>query len=182
MHKTSLLPSFEATPLHGVDLTAQSRFIEIATELEVIKDLTNPDKCKAEYLPFLAFAYNVDFWDESLSEKEKRNLIKASFLLHQKKGTIWAIEKVFEALNLQASVEEWFEYNGEPYHFKVNIESIGIAYTENDLKRLEKYVNYYKNVRSVIDEISVTASIDGANIYLGSSSASFEFIEMELIA
>lgn len=153
MNKTSLLPSFEATPLHGVDLTAQTRFTEIATELEVIKDLTNPDKCKAEYLPFLAFAYNVDFWDVSLSEKEKRNLIKASFLLHQKKGTIWAIEKVFETLNIKATIKEWFDYNGLPYHFKVDLSLQDKEITLEETQRLTKYLNIYKNVRSVLDEL-----------------------------
>lgn len=40
----------------------------------------------------------------------------------------------------------------------------------------------YKNVRSVLEAINVTASIDAANIFIGTSTASFEMIELELIA
>lgn len=64
----------------------------------------------------------------------------------------------------------------------IDIESIGTAYSEADLAVLEKYVNIYKNVRSILDAINVTASIDTANIYLGSSTAFVEVIELELIA
>lgn len=43
------------------------------------------------------------------SIEEKRNLVKNAIMLHMHKGTPFAIKQVFEALNLQASLQEWFE-------------------------------------------------------------------------
>ena len=95
---------------------------------------------------------------------------------------MYAVEKVLEQFNITANIQEWWSYGGDKYHFKIDIESMGIAYSAEDLKVLEQYVIIYKNVRSVLDAINVTASIDTANIYLGTSTSSSEFIELELIA
>lgn len=178
----SLLPKFELKELHSLDELAFVLFENIRSEITPLKDMLNPRLCNRKFLPFLAYENSVDFWSDDLSEQEKRNLISFSKILKRKKGTLYAVEKVLEQFNITAKVEEWWSYGGDAYHFKINIESIGKAYSSEDLKILEQYVNIYKNVRSVLDAINVTASIDSANIYLGSSTASFEFIELELIA
>lgn len=67
------------------------------SELSVpLRDLWNPWKCPAGFLPYLAWAFSVDSWDESWSEQEKRTVISESFRLHQRKGTIEAIRRVVE--------------------------------------------------------------------------------------
>lgn len=153
MTKQSLIPSFEAKELHSTDLVAADVVTSLNDEIQAIKTLANPATCKTEYLPFLAYAFKVDFWDESLDEDDKRNLIKSSILLHQKKGTIWAIEKVFEALNMKAIVKEWFDYSGEPYHFKIDLSLEDKEITTLRVQELTKYIGIYKNVRSVLDEL-----------------------------
>lgn len=178
----SLLPLSEEKELHCIDELAFRLFEKLKLESEPLKNMLNTKLCNKKFLPFLAYENNVDFWSEDLSEQEKRNLIEFSKRLKRKKGTLYAVQKVLEQLNITATVQEWWSYGGDAYHFKIDIESIGVAYNADDLKILEGYINMYKNVRSVLDAINVTASIDGANIYIGSSTASFEFIELELIA
>ncbi|HBX3784857.1 TPA: phage tail protein I, partial [Klebsiella pneumoniae subsp. pneumoniae] len=58
-----------------------------------LRELWNPWKCPASFLPYLAWAFSVDSWDESWSEQEKRTVISESFRLHQHKGTIAAIRR-----------------------------------------------------------------------------------------
>lgn len=178
----SLLPSFENTELHALDEVAYKMFERLINECLPLKTILNPKECPSKFLSFLAYENAVDFWGDSLSEQEKRNLIASSKELKRKKGTLYAVEKVLEQFNITASVQEWWSYGGDAYHFKIDIESIGIAYSENDIQVLENYINVYKNVRSVLDAINVTASIDAANIFIGTSTSSFEMIELELIA
>jgi len=177
----SLLPQHESKELHALDELSATLFENLRIECEPLKRMLNPQECDEKFLPFLGYETAVDFWGDELSTQEKRNLISAVKELKRKKGTKYAVEYVFQQLNITATVIEWFEYEGEPYHFKIDIESIGIAYSANDLETLEKYVNIYKNVRSVLDSINVTASIDAANIYLGSSTHGAEIIELELV-
>lgn len=156
MRTQSLIPSFEDKGLHCLDLVAADAINNLNNELEGIKTLSNPMTCESKYLPFLAYAFNVDFWDENLIEKDKRSLIKQSISLNKYKGTVWAIEKVFEALDIKANVAEWFNYSGEPYHFKVDLTLENKEISVERVNELTQYINIYKNVRSVLDEISLS--------------------------
>ncbi|MGY3892363.1 phage tail protein I [Aeromonas enterica] len=64
---------------------------------EVITSTRFADTCPAPLLPWLAWARSVDWWELAESEDQQRALIRASFKLHQHKGTPWAIK---EALNV----------------------------------------------------------------------------------
>jgi len=163
----SLIPSFEAKELHSADITASEVFEALKNELEAIKRLTDPQKCDAKYLPFLAYSFGVDFWDEDLSESEKRALIQKSLKLHRHKGTLWAIEQVFEALNIKASVKEWFDYDGEPYHFKLDLSLTDREITPKLIEKLKHYVNIFKNVRSILDEL-ILSYLQSQNVVVGS--------------
>lgn len=86
MQKTSLIPLFEKAELHSIDLTAEKIIDNLNEEVQAFRTLANPLLCDEKYLPFLAYAYKVDFWDDNISVDKKRLLIKESILLHQKKG------------------------------------------------------------------------------------------------
>lgn len=153
MATQSLIPSFEDKKLHSTDEVAGVVVAALSSEIKAFETLANPELCEEKYLPFLAYAFKVDFWDESLSVEDKRALIKQSLALHRYKGTTWAIERVFEALNIKAVVKEWFNYGGEPYHFKIDLSLEDKEITPARADELTKYVGIYKNVRSVLDEL-----------------------------
>ncbi|MFY4767459.1 phage tail protein I [Aliarcobacter butzleri] len=96
MGTQSLIPSFEAIELHSSDIVAGNVVDTLSSEIEAVKTLANPLLCEAEYLPYLAYAYKVDFWNDFIGTAEKRKLIQKSMLLHQRKGTLWAIEEVLD--------------------------------------------------------------------------------------
>ena len=153
MATQSLIPSFEDIKLHSTDEVAGDVVAALSSEIKAFETLANPELCEEKYLPFLAYAFKVDFWDESLSVEDKRALIKQSLALHRYKGTTWAIERVFEAFNIKAVVKEWFNYGGEPYHFKIDLSLEDKEITPARADELTKYVGIYKNVRSVLDEL-----------------------------
>lgn len=101
----SLLPTFETLDLHELEKLGAGNLDGLLVETDVFKNMFNPELCEVKYLPYLAFANGVDIWDESFTETNKRNLIKASRKLHRLKGTSWAIEEVLKALDM-ASDEE----------------------------------------------------------------------------
>lgn len=148
MQKQSLIPSFEKIELHSLDLTAEKAINILNSEIQDFRTLANPLICNEKYLPFLAYAFKVDFWDEKLSIPKKRALIKESVLLHQKKGTLWAIERVLEILEVKAEIREWFQYGGEPYFFKIKL---SIEQEFPHLNQLQKLIDVYKNVRSIFE-------------------------------
>lgn len=57
----------------------------------LIKDVTDPWRCPAELLGYLAYAHSVDIWKEDWPEQKKRQVIANSFKLHRSKTTIAGI-------------------------------------------------------------------------------------------
>lgn len=180
MATQSLIPSFEDIKLHSSDEVAGGVVEALSNEIKVFETLANPDICEEKYLPFLAFAFKVDFWDESLSVEDKRALIKQSLALHRYKGTTWAIEKVFEALNIKAVVKEWFNYSGEPYHFKIDLSLEDKEITPQRANELTKYVGIYKNVRSVLDEL-ILSYMQQQKLSIGTGGVGEVFINSQML-
>jgi len=96
-------------------------------------------------------------WNEGLSlaatRQQKINLIQTAINTHRRKGTPAAIEQVLEALNLPGDVIEWFEYAGDPFHFKVEVTTSNI--TGDTLFLLRQLIKEYKNTRSWLDFVAV---------------------------
>lgn len=131
---------------------------KINEETKEILYLPRLDELSEEVLDLLAWQWHVDFYDSvNLDLSTKRKLIKNSILDHRIKGTPAAIEKLFANVFNGAQVKEWFEYDGEPYHFK--IEAIGrqIA-SEEQLFEFKHALESTKNERSWLDEVKILLS------------------------
>ena len=106
-----------------------------------------------ELLDLLAWQFHIEGYDLAQSVEEKRNLIKSAIELHRYKGTKYAIKKVLQALGLEGQVKEWFEYNGQPYRFRVELGVTNRQITPELRDKLIKLMEDYKNERSWLEEI-----------------------------
>lgn len=97
-----------------------------------IRELHDPDRCPVELLPYLAWARSVDRWDDSWSERTKREVIKASPFIHRHKGTIGALRRVVEPLGYLIRIVEWWETNppGPRGTFELEIGTLESGITE----------------------------------------------------
>src|SRR5690606_22114535 len=96
-------------PLNSTEL---ERAVEVASvELTEVplRTLYNPDTCPAHLLYQLAWAWSVDRWDENWPEAVKRSVIRSSFFIHSRKGTIGALRRVVEPFGYLIEVIEWWQ-------------------------------------------------------------------------
>ena len=138
----------------------EERFSEIDTDclLIIIIDNLPPDA-----LPHLAEQYHItgnEGWLQCQTDADKRSLIKKAIELHRYKGTKYALINVLNSLNINGDIKEWFEYGGDPFHFKIDIFLQNYVYTQNVFENLKKMIEEYKNVRSVLEEISIESQFD----------------------
>lgn len=136
----------------------------------VIADLINPDKCPVHLLPYLAWAFSVDKWDENWSEEVKRIAIKQSFFIHKRKGTINAVRRVVEPIGYLIELKEWFnvEPMGEPGTFSLTIEVPETGLNEQTYNELVRLVNDVKPVSRHLKQLAVAVSPTGTmNVFLG---------------
>lgn len=97
-----------------------------------IRELHDPDRCPVELLPYLAWARSVDRWDDSWSERTKREVIKASPFIHRHKGTIGALRRVVEPLGYLIRIVEWWQTDppGPRGTFELEIGTLESGITE----------------------------------------------------
>jgi phage tail P2-like protein len=104
-------------------------------------------------LDLLGWQFHIEGYNKAQDIQEKKNLIKSAIELHRYKGTPYAIKKVLQSLNLDAELQEWFDYSGEAYRFKVLVKTI--IQDEDTYKKLAELIDEYKNVRSQLDTIGI---------------------------
>lgn len=122
------------------------------------------DMLGSELINTLAIQMHCDFYDDTLPLAVRRNLVKNSIAWHRIKGTPAAVEQMIQTVYQTGVVEEWFDYGSEPFFFKVNLGDSQI--TTQKIKNLIKMINASKNVRSWLEVLRFSKSIDITR-YLG---------------
>lgn len=105
-------------------------------------------------LDILAYDFKVDWWDPNFDLEEKRQVFKDSWYVHKHMGTKAAVETAIRAIYPLTTVEEWFEYEGgQPYHFRLRINITSDSGDRERQRRVLERLNFYKNLRSHVDEV-----------------------------
>jgi len=111
-------------------------------------------------LDHLAWQLHMEGYEAAVDVAAKRQLIAGSLLLHRRRGTPWAVRTALEAaLHVPATVQQWFEYGGEPYFFRVRLELGGAGLDEAAQRNALQLIQDYKNVRSWLDYLETASSI-----------------------
>ena len=131
------------------------------------------DRLDEKLLDILAYDFKVDWWDPNYTLEEKRQILKDSWRVHKTLGTKAAVVRAISAVYRNSEVREWFEYGGEPYHFKLSIDLTGTFGDEAKLWRAIDRVNFYKSLRSHMDELRLVSSPMDTTAYYAGAFASY---------
>lgn len=129
-----------------------SRLTQLGEQAELVLILPRLKKLPEEIVDELAWQYHVDFYDVAADIIKKRELVRKAIARHRYKGTPAAVEEVCSAAFDTAEVVEWYEYGGEPYHFRVRMVQESIP-DETAMAEMVKAVNSAKNTRSWLDSL-----------------------------
>ena len=133
--------------------------------------LARIDDLTEDVIDLLAWQLHVDLYDPGLSIGKKRSLVHSSILLHRQKGTPAAVETAARIVFGRSWIEEWFEYGGDPYHFRVHVEAREQGASEADLALLDQLVTAYKNTRSWLEVVNIYLTSQGGAKYASCTSA-----------
>lgn len=113
------------------------------------------DELPEKMLNLLAVELRAQYYDEKLSIEQKRTIVKNALLWHEHAGTPYAVEEMIKAVFGTGEVKEWFEYGGEPGHFKIQTVNQSIVNTKaaEFMRILEKV----KRKSAHLDEIELTS-------------------------
>lgn len=140
-----------------------------------LRDLWNPWKCPAKFLPYLAWAFSVDRWEETWTETAKRQAVSDAFWIHQRKGTVAAVKRVIEGLGYSMTLNEWWEVADPAGTFRLEIDLNDIGITETMIKELERIIGDAKPVSRHISQLTLSVSAYGV-AYIGAGVVDGETI------
>lgn len=146
------------------DVTAEIPFIEIYSRID---ELPEP------ILRMLAVENRVfrNEWSLATTIEAKRDLVKSSFELNQRRGTRFSVERILGLLNINATLLEWFEYGGDPYRFRVSIFDInGEELTTEQLQQAQRLINQYKPLRASLESVDIVLRSDDVTAYAGAAN------------
>lgn len=87
------------------DLTTE----ELNALREAIKslDVMDIDHVHESFLPWLAWWFRAEQWDDSWSTEKKRIVVKESLALFRYRGTDWAVEQTLSLIGFKTNIIPW---------------------------------------------------------------------------
>ena len=169
MSDSSLLPS-NRTPLEQALAQLSTGDFALA---DVLRQMHSVDSCPAELLPWLAIQRSVDRWDPEWSEAIKRKVVKDSFEVHKRKGTVGALRRVVEPFAEIIEITEWHELEpmGPPGTFTMSLALFDSGLSETAIAELERMISDTKPLSRHLVGLSITYSPDGT-YYIGAGISS----------
>ncbi|MFI8416496.1 phage tail protein I [Serratia sp. NPDC078593] len=138
-----------------------------------VRELWNPQTCPANLLPYLAWAFSVDRWDEAWAEETKRSVVASAHFVHRHKGTISALRRVVEPLGYLIEVREWWQLNETPGTFRLVVGVLETGITEEMYQELERMIFDAKPASRHLTGLAISLS-SGGHGYVGAATYSGE--------
>ena len=134
------------------------QLLEVSDSMELVLIYSRIDELPEDLVDILAYDMHIDWYDYSYPLEAKRDILKNSIKVHKKMGTKYAVEKALGALYPESEVEEWFQYGGQPHHFRV-ICDVSKNQIQASYQDIANAVKMYKRLSSHMEEVTYQSRI-----------------------
>ena len=107
----------------------------------------------------MAAEIDCPFYENGMSIEQKRELIAVSDIYNSRTGTTSAVDKLIAAAFKNGNIQEWYEYGGNPYCFKINMDSELSKSEMNDFNYFFSMLRKIKNARSKLEVINISKDL-----------------------
>lgn len=160
-----LPPNLRADPtIAAAAVAADAQRTDILAAINKLPYFSRLESLTDEEADELAYQFHVDFYDTDLPLQQKRALVANSYAWHRRKGTKSAVEELIRTVFGDGSVQEWFEYGGEPGTYRVITTNADTANEKAD--QFLAALATVDRASAHLDRIQVDVS-DESTLYLG---------------
>ena len=156
-----LLPP-NTTPMENNLADTAARISNVDTT--AMATVWNVDTCPAAFLPWLAWALAVDYWNSNWTESIKRAYLKQHLDSRRTRGTAGSLKASLASLNIDTSVVEWFQetpVQAAPGTFYVDVALLDEGISAETQQEIDDIINRHKNVRSHLTIINIFQPVEG---------------------
>lgn len=159
-----LLPR-NSTPLERALSNTRSENTNLKTDINILID---PHKAPVQFLPFLAWALSVDYWEHDWPEQVKRDMVAKSRSLHEIKGSVPALRKMLAIFGYTADFKYWYQQNppavAGTFEMTVNLNNHGLD--ERREKEVTRLIDETKTKSRHISKLSFALASTG-KVFIG---------------
>lgn len=124
------------------------------------------DTLDERILDILAVELRTPAYQDSFHLDVKRTLVKGTLPFYAKLGTPAAVNWLIRTIFGAGHVEEWFDYDGDPHHFRAYVGSNGSdTITPENLREFRRMVASVKRLSSWMDDIVTITTLEPARVY-----------------
>ena len=141
--------------MRALGVTLAGALADLATLPKLVNIYSRIDELDEGLLDILAKDFKVDWYGYNFPTGAKRAQLKDSFHVHRHLGARGATEKALRDIYPGTEVEEWFEYSGQPFYFRVllDVTNQRVAITHDEIVR---QIGIYKSLRSRLEKEAIT--------------------------
>ena len=151
-----LIPQFmqDDDAVRGLAAAIDNIVPGLAVSISKLSTWDHIDELTDAELDELALELNIPWYETSASLAIKREVVKNSDKVYKHIGTKWAVENIIKTYFGDGYIMEWFEYDGEPGHFRVY--SSNPSLNNERLAEFLALLNKTKRASAKLDGISIT--------------------------
>jgi P2-related tail formation protein len=154
---TDINPNLKGTPASEALSLALRDMTRLAYDFtQRVNLLTDIDKIPEKVLDLMALELRTQYYKDDLDIEIKRGLVSNSLVWYMTAGTPAAVEELVSVVFGEGTVEEWFEYGGEPFMFRIKTNAVLI---EDMVTYFSEMIRRVKNTRSHIEAIEIHRGI-----------------------
>lgn len=106
-------------------------------------------------LDLLAVEANTQYYSQTLPRKTKERLVMQTLVWYMHAGTPSVLDEFLATVMAGGYIEEWYQYSGDPYHFK----AYARAYEDETIPpgygtEIKRQLEIYKNTRSCLESLT----------------------------
>ena len=113
----------------GCDIVSRDAY----ARLKLLSRWDKIDQLNDAELDEMAWELNIQWYDSTAPIAVKRAVIRSSDRVYAKLGTSYAVEQIVADYFGTGEVREWYQYGGQPHHFKVLSDNPSLVNSNLDL-------------------------------------------------
>lgn len=144
----------EDKSVHALACAAAQVLADRPAEIDRLRIYPRVDDLPEDLLDILAYDFKVDWYNYNYPLSAKREVFKSSFRVHRYLGTRGAVEEALSSIYPGTILEEWFEYGGKPFYFRIILDVTNqlVAISHSDIVWA---VEFYKSLRSHLEDNAI---------------------------
>ena len=145
-------------------MAIDNELLKVTNLIDKIIIFPHIDKLDSELVNILAEQFRAPSYDTNLPIETRRQLVRNSIAWHKKKGTVGALEEIVTTIFGESKVMEWYEYGGEPHHFRIITNDINTS--DNMVDQFREAAEHIKRESSKLEDVVVLLT-NKFNMYYG---------------